>query len=239
MKEYEVYRDLKVPVNSRIILRLDGRSFHSLAKNLNLKKPYDEDFAELMVKVSKDLFNEFAPAFIYTFSDEISVLLDNIPFNGRIEKINSVVASFAASSFTYNLNKEIAKPIAFDSRIIPINDYDIPKYFKWRQDEAWRNCVNAYGIHILKSKYGDKTANEKIKGLKSSDIHELLFNEGINLNDVDNWKKRGIAIYKQDKEIVGYNKKENKNQVSYRSFLFEDFEIPIFSENFFKDINII
>ena len=53
------------------------------------------------------------------------------------------------------------------------------------------------------------------------------------------WKKRGIAIYKQDKEIVGYNKKENKNQVSYRSFLFADLEIPIFSENFFKDINII
>ena len=192
-----------------------------------------------MVKVSKDLFNEFAPVFIYTFSDEISILLDNIPFNGRIEKINSVVASFAASSFTYNLNKEIAKPIAFDSRIIPIIDDDIYKYFKWRQDEAWRNCINAYGIHILKSKYGDKVANEKIKGLKSSDIHELLFREGINLNDVDNWKKRGIAIYKQDKEIVGYNKKENKNQVSYRSFLFADLEIPIFSENFFKDINII
>ena len=209
MKEYEVYGDLKVPVNSKIILRLDGRSFHSLAKNLNLEKPYDEDFARLMVKVSKDLFNEFAPVFIYTFSDEISILLDNIPFNGRIEKINSVVASFAASSFTYNLNKEIAKPIAFDSRIIPIIDDDIYKYFKWRQDEAWRNCINAYGIHILKSKYGDK------------------------------WKKRGIAIYKQNKEIVGYNKKENKNQVSYRSFLFEDFEIPIFSENFFKDINII
>ena len=90
MKEYEVYGDLKVPVNSKIILRLDGRSFHSLAKNLNLEKPYDEDFARLMVKVSKDLFNEFAPVFIYTFSDEISILLDNIPFNGRIEKINSV-----------------------------------------------------------------------------------------------------------------------------------------------------
>lgn len=53
MKEYEVYGDLKVPVNSKIILRLDGRSFHSLAKNLNLEKPYDEDFARLMVKVSK------------------------------------------------------------------------------------------------------------------------------------------------------------------------------------------
>ena len=237
MKEYEVYKDLKVPINSKIILRLDGRSFHSLAKNLNLKKPYDEDFAKLMVKVSKDLFNEFAPIFIYTFSDEISILLDNIPFNGRIEKINSVIASFAASSFTYNLGSK--KPISFDSRVIPIINEDIPKYFKWRQDEAWRNCINAYGIHTLKSKYCDEIANEKIKGLKSSDIHELLFREGINLNNIENWQKRGIAIYKQNKEIVGYNKKECKNQVSYRSFLFTDLEIPIFSENFFKSINII
>ena len=77
MKEYEVYGGLKVPVNSKIILRLDGRSFHSLAKNLNLEKPYDEDFARLMVKVSKDLFNEFAPVFIYTFSDEINILLED------------------------------------------------------------------------------------------------------------------------------------------------------------------
>ncbi len=239
MKEYEVYGDLKVPINSKIILRLDGRSFHSLAKNLNLKKPYDKDFAKLMVKVSKDLFNEFAPRFIYTFSDEISILLNNIPFNGRIEKTNSVIASFAASSFTYNLDKQIGKAVAFDSRIIPITNEDIPKYFKWRQDEAWRNCINAYGIYTLKSKYSDEVANKKIKGLKSNDIHELLFKEGINLNDVDNWQKRGIAIYKQNKEIVGYNKKQGKNQTSYRSFLFADLEIPIFSENFFKSIDII
>lgn len=239
MKEYEVYGDLKVPINSKIILRLDGRNFHSLSKKLNLKKPYDENFAKLMVKVSRDLFNEFAPLFIYTFSDEISILLDNIPFNGRIEKINSVIASFATSSFTYNLNKQLTKPLAFDSRIIPIVDGDIPKYFKWRQDESWRNCINAYGIHTLKSKYGNKVANEKIKGLKSKDIHELLFKEGINLNDVDNWKKRGIAIYKKHKKIVGFNKKKNKNQLSYRNFLFTDLEIPLFDENFFKDINII
>ncbi len=239
MKEYEVYGDLKVPINSKIILRLDGRSFHSLAKNLNFKKPYDKDFAKLMVKVSKDLFNEFAPRFIYTFSDEISILLNNIPFNGRIEKINSVIASFAASSFTYNLDNQIGKAVAFDSRIIPITNEDIPKYFKWRQDEAWRNCINAYGIYNLKLKYSDEVANKKIKGLKSSDIHELLFKEGINLNDVSNWQKRGIAIYKQNKEIVGYNKKQGKNQTSYRSFLFADLEIPIFSENFFKSIDII
>ena len=35
MKEYEVYSDLRVPVNSKIIIRLDGRSFHSFAKKMD------------------------------------------------------------------------------------------------------------------------------------------------------------------------------------------------------------
>ena len=43
MKDYEVYSSLKVPKNSKIIVRLDGRSFHKLAKDLNLTKPYDDN----------------------------------------------------------------------------------------------------------------------------------------------------------------------------------------------------
>ena len=99
MKDYEVYSSLKVPKNSKIIVRLDGRSFHKLADDLNLVKPYDENFYKVMADVCKDLFKEFSPSFVYTFSDEISLLLDKIPFDGRIEKINSVIASFTASSF--------------------------------------------------------------------------------------------------------------------------------------------
>ena len=56
MKEYEVYSSLKVPKNSKIIVRLDGRSFHKLAKDLNLVKPYDENFYKVMAKVCEDLF---------------------------------------------------------------------------------------------------------------------------------------------------------------------------------------
>ena len=44
MKDYEVYSSLRVPKNSKIIIRLDGRSFHTLARDLNLVKPYDENF---------------------------------------------------------------------------------------------------------------------------------------------------------------------------------------------------
>ena len=239
MKEYEVYSSLKVPKNSKIIIRLDGRSFHTLARDLELVKPYDENFYRVISEVCNDLFNEFSPLFAYTFSDEISLLLDNVPFDGRIEKIDSVIASFAASSFVIHYNTHFKKPPAFDSRIIPINDSDILHYFKWRQDESWRNCVNSHGISYLKSKYSNSQANDKINGMSLSDVHELLFQNGINLNDVETYKKRGIGIYRKNKKVVGFNKKENKNQTSYRSHVYTDWELPIFSEDFFKDIGVI
>lgn len=239
MKEFEVYSSLKVPKNSKIIIRLDGRSFHKLASDLNLVKPYDDNFYEVISNVCRDLFEEFSAEFIYTFSDEISLLLDNVPFDGRVEKINSVIASFAASSFVLHYNVEFKKPPAFDSRIIPINDEDILNYFKWRQDESWRNCVNSHGITYLKSKYSNAEANDKIKGMNLSDIHELLFENGINLNDIETYKKRGIAVYRKNKKVVGFNKKENKNQTSYRSYIYTDWELPIFSERFFRDIRVI
>jgi tRNA(His) 5'-end guanylyltransferase len=103
MKDYEIYSTMKVPKNSSIIIRLDGRKFHSLSKALDLVKPFDENFYKIITNVCLDIFNQFAPKFIYAFSDEISILLDEIPFSGRVEKINSVFASLASSSFTYNL----------------------------------------------------------------------------------------------------------------------------------------
>ena len=249
MKDYEIYSNLKVPKNSNIILRLDGRKFHSLAKYLALEKPYDNNFAKLMSEVSLDIFNQFSPKFIYTFSDEISILLDEIPFLGRVEKLNSVFSSIASSSFTYHLlndfkddfnmdkldedDRNVIFPVSFDSRVIPIVNEDIYDYFKWRQDEAWRNCVNAYGIWALKKEFSPQIANEKIKGLKSSEIHELLFKKGINLNDVDTWKKRGIGIYKIENQIEGFNPVKEEKTVSYRSEVFVDYELELFNKEYF------
>ena len=239
MKEYELYSSLKVPKNSKIIVRLDGRAFHKLAEDLDLTKPYDENFYQVMAKVCEDLFKEFSALFVYTFSDEISLLLDKLPFEGRIEKIDSVIAGFASSSFVINYGTDFKKPPAFDSRIIPINDEDILSYFKWRQDESWVNCVNSHGISYLKNKYSNSEANDKINGMKLNEVHELLFQNGFNLNDVDTYKKRGIGIYRKDKKIEGFNKKENKNQTSYRSYVFTDWNLEIFSEDFFKNIGVI
>ena len=236
MKEYEVYSSLKVPKNSKIIIRLDGRSFHKLASDLNLVKPYDDDFYRVFAKVCEDLFREFSPLFVYAFSDEISLLFDNVPFEGRLEKLDSVIASFTSSSFVINYNVEFKKPPAFDARVIPISDDDILKYFKWRQDESWRNCVNSHGIAYLKTKYSNTEANDKINGMNISDVHELLFENNINLNDIETYKKRGIGVYRKNRKVEGFNKKENKNQTSYRSYVYTDWELPIFNKEFFDGV---
>jgi len=260
MKDYETYSKLKVPKSSRVILRLDGRSFHNLSKKLNFKKPYDVYFSKSMVEVAKDIFKEFSPLFIYTFSDEINILLSEIPFSGRIEKLNSVFPSLASSSLTLHLhenfkvknqnigdlennllnNHDLDFPISFDSRIIPVAIGDIYSYFKWRQDESWRNFVNSYGYWILREDLSKKEATEKIKGCKSSDIHQFLYSrKGINLSKKPNWQKKGVAIYKKKKHIKGVNPITKEEEYSGRNFLFVDKELSIFDEDFFKSINVI
>ena len=235
MKDYEIYSTMKVPKNSNIIIRLDGRKFHSLSKALNLVKPYDENFYKIIENVCLDIFNQFAPKFIYAFSDEISILLDEIPFSGRVEKINSVFASLASSSFTYNLLNDYSNEFDLDN-LSDNDDASISDYFKWRQDECWRNCINGYGIWALKKEYDKEEANEKIKGLKSNEIHDMLFEKGINLNDVDTWKKRGIGVYKKSWEIEGFNPKKQEKTVSTRSEVFADYELDIFSKEFFDNL---
>ena len=164
------------------------------------------------------------------------MLLDSIPFEGRVEKINSVIASYTASSFVLHYNAQFKKPPSFDSRIIPIDDASISDYFKWRQDECWRNCINGYGIWALKKEYDKEEANEKIKGLKSNEIHDMLFERGINLNDVETWKKRGIGVYKKSWEIEGFNPKRNEKTTSTRSEVYVDYELEIFNQEFFDNL---
>ncbi|MDR0913016.1 MAG: guanylyltransferase [Methanobrevibacter sp.] len=274
MKEYEIFKDLKVPINSKIIIRLDGRGFHNISKKLKLKKPYDEKFTKSMVKTSAIFFKEFSPDFVYTFSDEINILISKIPFSGRIEKIDSIFASLASSGLTINLNKinnisnntnnnntnnnntnsnniinniyndknnrnnkcinknnnnknynnqnkintNTNYAISFDSRVILIPNEKITDYFKWRQDEAFRNHVNGYGYWTLRKKFSKEKAYEKLKGMKQSEIHELLFKtEKINLNDYPLWQKRGIGLYKnEEKELIF------------------DTKLPIFNKDFFN-----
>ena len=239
MKECEIFSNIKIPCGSKIVVRIDGRNFTKLSRELKLKKPFDENFTNLMVETCKDFFKEFNPCFIYTFSDEMNILLSDIPFGGRIEKLNSVFASFMAGSFTnkaLNKGNSIERPISFDSRILPLSVSLVLEYFKERQDEAWRNCINGYAYWTLRKDYSKKEAVYMLKNKKSSSLHEILFKRGINLADLPAWQRRGIGIYKKKVLINGYNPIEDINVKSMRKKIFINSNLPIFDEKFFNEI---
>ncbi len=257
-----MFSSLKVPCGSKIVLRLDGRGFYKLSKQIGLKKPYDTTFLDSMVNTATEIFKEFSPAFIYTFSDEFNVLLADMPFAGRIEKLNSVFASFTANSFYSNLIKnklsqrlskntenndeemgiwkseteeifKTLKTISFDCRVIPLSSEMVFEYFKGRQDEAWRNCLNGYVYWTLRDEMSKEEAMQILNGLKAEQIHDILFERGINIAEVPSWQRRGVGIYKVDKMVNGYNPLSKESTTSSRRMIEADFDLPRFNNEFF------
>jgi len=226
MKEREVYASLRVL--SPIIIRIDGRSFHALTESL--VRPFDEHFSTVMTEVGRDLIERsgLGIRFAYTFSDELSLYFDELPFDGRIEKLDSVVASYAASSYT--LRFPSSEPVAFDSRIIPITLDTLCPYLLLRQQEAWRNHNNAYSQHLMRENGLSSSETSSYLHEKSTkDLHEICFAHGINLAHTPAWQRRGILIYKTIIEKEAYNPKTGAHGVTYRKKVIIDRNIPLFS----------
>ncbi|MGC9517633.1 MAG: tRNA(His) guanylyltransferase Thg1 family protein [Methanomicrobiales archaeon] len=253
MNECEIFSKLRVPCGSKIVIRVDGRNFSQLSRILKFNKPYDNDFAKIMVKTALEFCKEFSPSFIYTFSDEINILLADIPFSGRIEKLNSVFSSFISGAFTRSLFEHFfstisdealfdkfspLKPISFDSRVIPLSKTHVLEYFKNRQNEAWRNCLNGYAYWNLREDHTKEKAIEFLEGKKSKDLHDILFKRGINIAEVPSWQRRGVGIYKKEIEVEGYNPQTQKKVKSIRRKVFIDRNLPLFEEEFFKSLKI-
>lgn len=226
---YEIYSEIKIPSKIPFFVRLDGRDFHAVAETLKVERPYDRKFAKCFVRVAKAIFQGgFDPVLAYTFSDEVNILFVKEPlFGGRIEKINSVLASLASSSFTLAVATIYKRNLvlAFDSRVILVPDDLIISYLNWRQKMAWRNHLNASAYWLMKKLgYNSREAQEKLRGLKAEEIHSLLFAHGINLSETPLWQGRGVLIYKKPYEKLG-----QMGKVVTRMRLTENWNLPLFS----------
>lgn len=140
----------------------------------------------------------------YTQSDEISLLLhpEEQTFARKLRKLNSVLAAEASAKLSLTLGS-IA---AFDCRISQLPTVDlVVDYFRWRQEDAHRNALNAHCYWMLR-KQGDSsgTATTTLEGLSVGDKNELLFQRGqINFNDLPTWQKRGVGCYWQSYQKAG------------------------------------
>ena len=227
MKNREIFAEMRcIPP---VVVRADGRNFRNTLSGLGFKKPYDQTFARALADTA-ELFvkkSGLSPLFAYTFSDEISFLFTELSFEGRVEKIDSIVASFLSSALTINLRLE--EPVAFDSRIVVLQKEEIPAYFHWRQLEAWRNFVTSWGYYTLIVEGMDKDeASRYLKGKKEWEIHEMLFKRGINLAALPAWQRRGIVISAKEYEVSGFNPLLGKEAKSQRRKVTQNWEIPNF-----------
>ena len=213
-----------------VFVRLDGRAFHRLSDTLELEKPFDEFFHKAMVTVCLTLVADSGlnPDFAYTFSDEISLYFTKLPFGGRVEKIDSVAASYAASSFTLALGG--TSLLSFDARVIPATPEYAVEYLVNRQAEAWRNHINGYCQQVLiEEGLSAKKAAEQLKGLPARELHEMMHIRGFNLAATPAWQRRGTLIYKKITEKEGFNPMTNEMVIAERSAVVAESELPLFT----------
>lgn len=145
-RNYEDVTRYMLPRRTNVILRLDGKAFHTLLAGA--KKPFDLDVHTAMVNTMEYLLNNIQGAkWGYTQSDEISILLTDYDtlkseawFNNNVQKICSIAASMASVEFSAAYGKKGL----FDCRVFTIGDFEeVKNYFKWRQIDAQRNAINA------------------------------------------------------------------------------------------------
>ncbi len=237
MKDREIFSSLRI--FPPFAVRIDGRGFRHELDSLNFEKPYDERFAHAMVDSILLFFRDSGldPLFAFTFSDEINLFFYEIPYNNRIEKINSIIPSFISSALTIKL--DLKKPIAFDSRVIPLGKEDIYKYLLWRQSETWRNHVSSYGYYtLLKSGLSENNAAKRLKNLKASSIHELVFQYGINLAETPVWQRCGVLIYREKYEKTGFDPIRKIEVKTRRMRIIQEWNTPIFKSEEGKKVMI-
>ena len=201
-----------------VIIRLDGKAFHSFTKGL--KKPYDEIFHNTMNATMKYLCENIQGCKLgYTQSDEITLLLTDYDtlttdawFDNNVQKICSVSASMATMAF----NKYFMKYAnAYIDAIMYFQDADIEKpYLEALErkigiamfDSRCFNIPEDEVTNCLVWRQQDATRNaiqmlgqcnfshKELHGKSCNDIQDMLMTQkGINFNDMPTEFKRGVC----------------------------------------------
>lgn len=205
MKRYESVSKTKLLRRTPVIIRLDGKAFHTWTKQLydndmSLRtEPYSGTMHEYMKQTTEWLMDDIQNAvFAYSQSDEISILLNDWKklntdqwFDGSIQKIASVSASMATVAFN---SGSIFTPGLFDARVFNVPKEELVNYFIWRQQDATRNSINMLGqFHF---------SHNQLQGKNVSQVQDMLMAAyNVNWNDIDTWKKRGFCVTSD----VGYD----------------------------------
>jgi tRNA(His) 5'-end guanylyltransferase len=229
MRMFETAHDRSVLPGIHIVVRLDGRGFTRLTKELHaFEAPFDERFRDLMVHTTKHLMDAGARCvFGYTQSDEISLLLhrDADAFGRKERKLLSILAGEASAAFSVKLGAAGV----FDARLceFPNSEY-VTDYFRWRQADAGRNALSAHCYWSQRREGATvEEATGVLRGMSVAAKDEFLFARGINFNDLPLWQKRGVGVSWETYEVKATNPLTGAAVVATRRRLATELELPM------------
>ena len=193
MKEYEsVTTNISLINRIPVYARIDGRAFHTFCRGLN--KPFDDDFVNVMQKTCQHLVDKTNAMLGYVQSDEISLVWKDpskIPFETRLFKLQSVLASIATSAFTlYGMETSLKERILkyfpnFDCRVCNLPNIDeCSNMILWRENDCIKNAISS----VAQSKFSTNQLNKKNR----DDQLKMLSDIGIDFeNTYPDYIKRG------------------------------------------------
>lgn len=196
MKSYEAPSTTRQAFKGQpLIARLDGKSFHTFTKGL--KRPYDERLSNLMLDTMLSLVDRFNATVGYVQSDEITLVWITspngsieLPFSGRFQKIDSLLASYASAFFNRHLAAFIPEKADslpyFDCRsfVVP-NIQEAYHALLWRQLDCTKNAISM----AAQSMFPHKALQNK----NGAQMQEMMWaTHGVNFNDYPAFFKRGV-----------------------------------------------
>lgn len=217
MKQYEAASKNYLMRRNPVIIRLDGKAFHTFTKGFD--KPFDDLIELAMESATMELCKQIQGCvFGYTQSDEISLVLcdyKNVDtdawYENNVQKMVSVSASMATFYFTHKLSElchklwlsndagfsdklemidnKLNKGVFFDSRCFSLPKEEVVNYLIWRQQDATRNSIQALAQSLF--------SHKELQGLSCNELQDKIFIEkDINWNDLSTYQKRGAACRK-------------------------------------------
>lgn len=247
MKDYENVPRISLTKKMPVIIRLDGKAFHSFTRGM--KRPFDEVLISTMQKTAQFLCeNVMNCKLAYTQSDEISLLLIDYEknesqqwFQNSLQKMVSVAASMATLAF--NNEYRLAISALADQQEASIEDIvdTIGCYFD--KHGNFKNALfDARAFTLPKEevcnyfiwRQQDASRNsvqmvaqslfshKQLHGKNTGELQDMMFTEhGVNWNDYPTHQKRGACIVKEQYDKDG----------AMRSRWIPDLEIPIFTQD--------
>jgi tRNA(His) guanylyltransferase len=229
MRVFETDADRCVLPDVYIVARIDGRNFTTLTKTRHqFVAPFDERFRDFMLQTVEHLMVcGLRIIYGYTQSDEISLLFhrDDDSFSRKTRKLNSILAGEASAKFSLLLGDMAA----FDCRICELpNVKRVEDYFRWRQEDAHRNALSAHCYWLLRRNGKDMSeATTQLKGMNVSQKNELLFQAGINFNDMPAWQKRGTGMFWEMYDKASVDPRTQTPVTAIRRRIARNFELPL------------